>query len=148
MLQNRYEFMMLVQAVNCNPNGDPDMGNLPRQDPDTEIGYITDAAIKRRVRDYVMNAYAGENGMDIFARNGISINREILEAVQDAEAESTPDKTVTPDEYFCHRYWDARTFGGVLSTGKNAGQIQGAVQIAFGESVDPIDPQDITITRM
>ena len=79
-LKNRYEFMLLVEAENCNPNGDPDMGNLPRQDPDTGYGYITDAALKRRIRNYVMDAYGDKPGMDIFAKNGTSINREILDA--------------------------------------------------------------------
>lgn len=147
-LKNRYEFMLLVEAENCNPNGDPDMGNLPRQDPDTGYGYITDTAIKRRIRNYVMDAYGKMSGMDIFAKDGTSMNREILELCMDAEKEKEKGKDVSPAEVFCQKYWDGRTFGGVLSTGKNAGQVRGAVQIAFAKSVEPIDPQNITITRM
>lgn len=147
-LKNRYEFMLLVEAENCNPNGDPDMGNLPRQDPDTGYGYITDAAIKRRIRNYVMDAYAGKQGMDIFAKQGASMNKEILEAVIEADNAKKAGKDILPAQAFCERYWDGRTFGGVLSTGKNAGQVRGAVQIAFAKSYDPIDPQNITVTRM
>lgn len=147
-LKNRYEFMLLVEAENCNPNGDPDMGNLPRQDPDTGYGYITDAALKRRIRNYVMDAYGDQQGLEIFAKNGTSINREILEAWQNAEDEKKKGNDISPSEVFCHKYWDGRTFGGVLSTGKNAGQVRGTVQIAFAKSIDPIDPQNITVTRM
>ncbi|HAP03935.1 MAG TPA: type I-C CRISPR-associated protein Cas7/Csd2 [Lachnospiraceae bacterium] len=147
-LKNRYEFMLLVEAENCNPNGDPDMGNLPRQDPDTGYGYITDAALKRRIRNYVMDAYGDKPGMDIFAKNGTSINREILDAFIRSDDEKKNGKNISPAEVFCQRYWDGRTFGGVLSTGKNAGQIRGTVQLAFAKSADPIDPQNITVTRM
>lgn len=147
-LKNRYEFMLLVEAENCNPNGDPDMGNLPRQDPDTGYGYITDAAIKRRIRNYVMDAYGEKTGMDIFAKNGTSMNREILDACLSSEEEKKKGKDISPAQVFCQKYWDGRTFGGVLSTGKNAGQIRGAVQLAFAKSMDPIDPQNITVTRM
>lgn len=147
-LKNRYEFMLLVEAENCNPNGDPDMGNLPRQDPDTGYGYITDAALKRRIRNYVIDAYYGKPGMEIFAKNGTSMNREILEACIRSEDEQKKGNHVSPAEIFCQKYWDGRTFGGVLSTGRNAGQIRGSVQIAFAKSIDPIDPQNITVTRM
>ena len=147
-LKNRYEFMLLVEAENCNPNGDPDMGNLPRQDPDTGYGYITDAAIKRRIRNYVIDAYGGKPGMDIFAKNGTSMNREILDACLRSDEEKKKGNNISPAEAFCQKYWDGRTFGGVLSTGRNAGQIRGTVQIAFAKSVDPIDPQNITVTRM
>lgn len=147
-LKNRYEFMLLVEAENCNPNGDPDMGNLPRQDPDTGYGYITDAALKRRIRNYVMDAYGKKPGMDIFAKNGTSINKEILDVCIRSDEEKKKGQIISPAEIFCQKYWDGRTFGGVLSTGKNAGQIRGTVQIAFAKSVDPIDPQSITVTRM
>lgn len=147
-LKNRYEFMVLAEAENCNPNGDPDMGNLPRQDPDSGFGYITDASIKRKIRNYVMTAYGDKPGMEIFAKQGVSMNREILEVCNISDEKKKEGEDITPDQVFCRKYWDGRTFGGVLSTGKNAGQVRGAVQIAFAKSVDPIDPQNITVTRM
>ena len=154
-IKNRYEFIALVQSVNCNPNGDPDMGNLPRQDPDTEFGYITDVAVKRRIRNYVDDAFIGRPYMDILAKNGVSINRKIAESVfavngiDKIEANNWENKKVKEStEDMLKKYWDLRAFGGVLSTGLNAGQIRGAVQIGIASSVDPIQPENISITRM
>lgn len=149
-IKNRYEIMMYLACTDANPNGDPDMGNLARTDPDTSIGYITDAAIKRRVRDYVGIAYAGQPGMDIFVRSGTNLNAAIAEA---KEAAGVTLKDVSKEAIdksrraACGKFFDVRTFGGVLSTGPNAGQVQGPVQIAFARSLDPIDPQDIAVTR-
>lgn len=154
VVKNTYTFTMLVEAKLSNPNGDPDMGNLPRQDLETEVGIITDVAFKRRIRNYIDTAYAGEVGMDILMRNGVSINKEIAKIVLETNGEEkfAPDfknkKIKESSELFCKRFWDVRTFGGVLATGRNAGQITGPVQIGMAESVDPIHIEDMTITRM
>ena len=150
IIKNRYEFMLLLEAAMCNPNGDPDMGNTPRQDPDTGIGYMTDTAIKSRIRSYVqdMGKY-----LEILMRQGQNINRTVAEAVMAANnADNLKDvkkgsKIEDAQNWICDKYWDARTFGAVMSTGRNAGQIRGAVQIAMPSSVDPISVEDITITR-
>ncbi|RHO92009.1 type I-C CRISPR-associated protein Cas7/Csd2 [Clostridium sp. AF37-5AT] len=154
VVKNTYTFTMLVEAKLANPNGDPDMGNLPRQDLETEIGIITDVAFKRRIRNYIDVAYAGEDGMGILMRNGVSINKEIAKIVLEVNGEekfAEPFKNKKVPESaaaFCKRFWDVRTFGGVLSTGRNAGQITGPVQLGMAESVDPIHIEDMTITRM
>lgn len=155
VLANRVEFMFLAEANGCNPNGDPDMGNLPRQDEDTELGYITDVALKRRIRNYIDDAYGTEDGMQILMQKGTSINEKIAESVFDVNGlEQLPKNFVNTkvpeaEAYMTKKYWDVRTFGGVLSTGRNAGQVRGAVQITGTNfSIDPIQPKSITITRM
>lgn len=154
VIKNRYEFMLLLEAKLCNPNGDPDMGNLPRQDPETEQGIITDVAIKRRVRNYVQDAFSGCNGIGILMQSGTSINKEIARAVLEVNGiEKFDEKFNNPKvqesaQRLAEKYWDVRAFGGVMSTGRNAGQIRGAVQIAMSTSIDPIGIQDMTITRM
>lgn len=153
-LKNRYEFAALVEVRNANGNGDPDRGNLQRIDDKTGIGIITDTAIKRRIRNYIETAFIGQPGMEIMIRKGSSISREIAEGVLIANGISSfsskfeNKKVPETSAYVCSRYWDVRAFGGVLSVGRNAGQIQGAVQICMAESVDPVEPTDITITRM
>lgn len=155
ILANRIEFMFLVEANGCNPNGDPDMGNLPRQDEDTELGYITDVALKRRIRNYIDDAYGTEDGMQILMQKGTSLNEKIAESVLVANGlECFPENFVNAkvpetETYMTRKYWDVRTFGGVLSTGRNAGQVRGAVQLAGTNfSIDPIQPKNITVTRM
>ena len=155
ILANRYEFMFLVEANGCNPNGDPDMGNLPRQDEDTELGYITDVALKRRIRNYIQDAYGKDTNMQILMQKGTSINEKIAESVLAVnKITAFPEKFENPkvseaEDYMTSRYWDVRTFGGVLSTGRNAGQVRGAVQLTGSNfSIDPIQPKSITITRM
>lgn len=155
ILTNRYEFMFLVEANGCNPNGDPDMGNLPRQDEDTELGYITDVALKRRIRNYIQDAYGKNANMQILMQKGTSINEKIAESTLAVNEITTfPKKFVNTkvsetENYMASRYWDVRTFGGVLSTGRNAGQIRGAVQFTgCNFSIDPIQPKSITVTRM
>lgn len=153
-IQNRYEFMLLLEAKLCNPNGDPDMGNLPRQDPETEQGIITDVAIKRRIRNYIQDAFFDKEGMDILMQSGTSLNKKIAEAVlevneiQKFDSNFKNAKVMESAQRLAEKYWDVRAFGGVMSTGRNAGQIRGAVQIAMSTSVDPIGIQDMTITRM
>ena len=157
-IQNRYEFVYYVACSNCNPNGDPDMGNMPRIDPQTMQGFMTDGASKRRIRNYVELAYRDKPGMGIIIQQATNINRIIAEV---REAAGTPvatkiknDEAKKP-EYIhkaraeaCRRFYDVRTFGAVLSTGPNAGQVRGPVQITFGKSLDPVLPLDISITRM
>lgn len=150
-INNRYEFMFYIQCKNGNPNGDPDMGNTPRIDPEDMHGYITDVAIKRRVRNYIQTAYEGEAGMDIIMQNATNINRKIAEIKEIALGDVTAkDKNSIYKSRIeaCSRYFDVRTFGAVLSTGPNAGQIRGPVQLTFAKSVDEILPLDISITRM
>lgn len=150
-LKNRYEILALIQAKMCNPNGDPDMGNRPRIDLETNHGIITDVAVKSRIRAYVEDAYADTPGCKILITNGANINKAIASAVLDAnsvtELKETNTKVNEAATIMCEKYWDVRTFGGVLSTGLNAGQVRGAVQVGMATSVDPIEVEEISITR-
>lgn len=150
-ISNRYEFMFFIQCVNGNPNGDPDMGNSPRIDPQDMHGYMTDVSIKRRIRNYVQAAYENEPGMNIIMQNGTNINASIARVKADAGVAIDADKTADVEKSrakACQTFYDVRTFGAVLSTGPNAGQVRGPVQLTFAKSVDPILPLDIAITRM
>ncbi|MCD7903998.1 MAG: type I-C CRISPR-associated protein Cas7/Csd2 [Clostridiales bacterium] len=152
-IKNRYEFMYYVSCTNANPNGDPDMGNTPRIDPQTMKGYITDVATKRRIRNYVTTAYENCPGMNIIIQQSTNINRHIAEARRAAGVEDCKKFTGKESIYksrveACKMFYDVRTFGAVMSTGPNAGQVRGPVQITFGKSLDTILPQDISITRM
>lgn len=149
-IQNRYEFIYYVACINANPNGDPDMGNAPRLDPETMQGYITDVATKRRIRNYILAAYAGQPGMNIIIQQSTNINRHIAEARKEAGVEGAKDKNAVyaSRKKACQMFYDVRTFGAVMSTGPNAGQVRGPVQITFGKSLDPVLPLDISITRM
>lgn len=150
-IKNRYEFMYYVACTNCNPNGDPDMGNTPRIDPQTMQGYLTDVSTKRRIRNYVQTAYADEDGMGIIIQQSTNINRHIARAKREAGFEDcakSKDAVYAGRRKACELFYDVRTFGAVMSTGPNAGQVRGPVQITFGKSLDPIMPMDISITRM
>lgn len=149
-IQNRYEFIYYLSCTNCNPNGDPDMGNTPRIDPETMKGYITDVATKRRIRNYVQLAHGEEPGMNLIIQQSTNINRHIAEAKRAAGMEGAKDKNsvYAGRKKACELFYDVRTFGAVMSTGPNAGQVRGPVQITFGTSLDPILPMDISITRM
>jgi CRISPR-associated protein Csd2 len=149
-IKNRYEFMYYVACTNCNPNGDPDMGNTPRVDPQTMQGFITDVATKRRIRNYVEMAHKGEDGMNIIIQQSTNINRHIAEAKKAAGCEGAKNKEAVyaARQKACELFYDVRTFGAVMSTGPNAGQVRGPVQIAFGKSLDPVLPIDMSITRM
>lgn len=150
-IKNRYEFMYYVACTNCNPNGDPDMGNTPRIDPQTMQGYLTDVSTKRRIRNYVQTAYVDEDGMDIIIQQSTNINRHIARAKREAGFEDCAkgkDAVYAGRRKACELFYDVRTFGAVMSTGPNAGQVRGPVQITFGKSLDPIMPMDISITRM
>ncbi len=150
-IQNRYEFMYYVACINANPNGDPDMGNTPRMDPQTMLGYITDMSTKRRIRNYIVAAFEGQPGMDIIIQQSTNINRHIAEAKRAAGVEDCAkgkNEIYKGRQKACEMFYDVRTFGAVMSTGPNAGQVRGPVQITFGKSLDPILPLDISITRM
>lgn len=150
-LNNRYEFMFFVECVNANPNGDPDMGNSPRIDPQDMHGYITDVAIKRRIRNYIELAYGDSEGMNIIMKNATNINKFIALAHENTKNESdgkTKNKVYAARQWICDNYYDVRTFGAVLSTGMNAGQVRGPVQMTFAKSLDSVLPMDIAITRM
>lgn len=150
-IQNRYEFMYYVACTNANPNGDPDMGNTPRIDPQTMKGYITDVATKRRIRNYIQMAYERVDGMNIIIQQGTNINRHIAQAKRDAGFEDcakAKEAVYAGRRKACEMFYDVRTFGAVMSTGPNAGQVRGPVQLTFGKSLDPILPLDISITRM
>ncbi|MDD6269896.1 MAG: type I-C CRISPR-associated protein Cas7/Csd2 [Oscillospiraceae bacterium] len=150
-IENRYEFMFYIQCINGNPNGDPDMGNAPRMDPEDMHGYITDVAIKRRIRNYIGKAYEGQDGMNIIMQNATNINKHIAKAKETAGVDfgaKDKESIYKSRQQACSLFYDVRTFGAVLSTGPNAGQVRGPVQIAFAKSLDPILPLDISITRM
>ena len=150
-IKNRCEFMYYVACTNANPNGDPDMGNTPRIDPQTMQGFITDVATKRRIRNYIQTAYAGEPGMNIIVQQSTNLNRHIAEAKRAAGAEDCAkekEAVYAGRKKACELFYDVRTFGAVMSTGPNAGQVRGPVQITFGKSLDPVLPMDISITRM
>ena len=150
-INNRYEFMFYIQCVNGNPNGDPDMGNSPRIDPQDMHGFITDVAIKRRIRNYIQSAYEGEDGMGIIMQQSTNINKFIAKAKSLADVElgaKDKESLYKSRRKACEIFYDVRTFGGVLSTGPNAGQVRGPVQLTFAKSVDAILPMDISITRV
>ena len=151
VIQNRYEFLYYVSCTNGNPNGDPDMGNTPRLDPETLQGYITDVATKRRIRNYVQTAYGDEPGMNIIMQQSTNINRHIAAAKRAAgveECAKNKNAVYAGRKKACELFYDVRTFGAVMSTGPNAGQVRGPVQVAFGKSLDPVLPLDISISRM
>ena len=159
ILKNRHEFMFYLACEDANPNGDPDMGHMPRVDPETMLGVITDAATKRRIRDYVQAFHGSEPGMGIFVSDGPCLNGKI-EAITKSLGQADisvytkkkknrpPEETDQSRNVACEKYWDVRTFGAVMSTGQNAGQVRGPVQIAFARSLDPVQPMDIGITRV
>ena len=150
-IQNRYELMYYVACTNANPNGDPDMGNTPRIDPQTMQGFMSDGATKRRIRDYVVTAHGGEPGMEIIVQQATNLNRHIARAKREAGFEDCAkgkDAVYAGRRKACELFYDVRTFGAVMSTGPNAGQVRGPVQFTFGKSLDPVLPLDISITRM
>jgi len=151
-IQNRYEFLYLFDCENGNPNGDPDAGNSPRIDPEDMHGLVSDVAIKRRVRNYIQAAYGNEAPNAIFIEHSINLNKQITaahEATSGAPAGGGNRVQVgNARDWMCQQFFDVRTFGAVMSTGANAGQVRGPVQVAFSRSIDPILPMDAAITRM
>lgn len=151
-IQNRYEFLYLFDCENGNPNGDPDAGNSPRIDPEDMHGLVSDVAIKRRVRNYIQTAFGNTTPNAVFVEHSTNLNKPITAAhVATGGAPgggANRAQVVKAKEWMCQQFFDVRSFGAVMSTGPNAGQVRGPVQVAFSRSVDPILPMDAAITRM
>ena len=152
-IENRYDFVMLFDVENGNPNGDPDAGNSPRVDAETGYGYITDVCIKRKIRNYVELIMEGRKGFNILVKPDKSLNSKFYDAY---EADSLPHKIKGKDsdvvkqarDYMCKNYFDVRAFGAVMSTGDDpCGIVRGPIQVNFARSMSPINIQDVTITR-
>lgn len=152
-IQNRYDFVLLFDVENGNPNGDPDAGNMPRVDPETGHGIITDVCLKRKVRNFVDVTKGGTAGYDIYVREKAILNQQHERAYKAKGLDSAKDKVKAADidqarQWMCENFYDVRTFGAVMSLGINCGQVRGPVQLAFSKSQDPIVPREITVTRM
>lgn len=152
IIANRYEFVLFFDVENGNPNGDPDAGNMPRIDPQTGFGIVTDVCLKRKIRNYASLVKGDEPGYDIYVSEGAVLNLKQKEAYDAKGLKAKEDKTEgkkLAQEYMCERFFDVRTFGAVMDTGDyKCGQVRGPVQLAFSTSLDPIFQQEITITRM
>ena len=154
-IAHRYEFVYLFDVTNGNPNGDPDAGNLPRLDPETNCGLVTDVALKRKIRNFVTLDKDGAPGFAIYMQEKAVLNNQHKKAY-DALEIKPEDKKLPKDEakareitaWMCANFFDVRTFGAVMTTGVNAGQVRGPVQLAFATSVEPVLPLEISITRM
>lgn len=147
-INNRIDFVYLFDVQDGNPNGDPDAGNLPRVDAETGMGLVTDVCLKRKVRNYVQVAKDLSDGYDIFIKEKAVLNSEIDKAHDDEDVKKAKDKTAAARLFMCKNYYDIRTFGAVMSTGKNAGQVRGPIQFTFARSIDPIATAEHSITRM
>lgn len=149
-VNNRYEFILLFDVENGNPNGDPDAGNLPRVDAETGLGLVTDVCLKRKVRNYVQMVKGAQRPYDIFIKEKAILNNLIAEAHEQEEVKSKEKgaKTESARQWMCRNYYDVRTFGAVMSTGDNAGQVRGPIQLTFARSIDPIVAAEHCITRM
>ena len=147
-LKNRFDFVYIFDVKDGNPNGDPDAGNLPRVDAETGMGLVTDVCLKRKVRNYVQTAKGLSDGYDIFIMEMAVLNTLIDKAHDDSAVKAATDKTEAARMFMCKNYYDIRTFGAVMSTGKNAGQVRGAIQLTFARSVDAIATAEHSITRM
>ena len=159
-IANRYDFVFFFDVTNGNPNGDPDAGNLPRVDPETNQGLVTDVCLKRKIRNYVELAKDNGTGHRIYVTEGAILNEKHREAYlrerpDDKDAKTAKKLSPKSDEealrlrqFMCDNFFDIRTFGGVLSTGINCGQVRGPVQFTFGRSVEAVMPLEISITRM
>ena len=149
-INHRYDFVYLFDVTDGNPNGDPDAGNLPRIDPETGQGLVTDVCLKRKVRNFVKLTNPDNQNCRIFIEEKAILNQLIDEAHEQSEVESKVkgQKTAAARNWMCQKYFDIRCFGAVMSTGKNAGQVRGPVQITFSRSIDQIFTQEHSITRM
>lgn len=148
---NRHDFVLIFDVTNGNPNGDPDAGNLPRVDPETGLGIVTDVALKRKVRNYVQALKAGQTRFDIYVKQGAILNNQHRLAYEDLKKDpkaAKQDDILAAKKWMCNNFYDIRTFGAVMSTEVNAGQVRGPVQLTFARSVDPILGLDAAITRV
>ena len=160
-IKNRYEFVILFDVENGNPNGDPDAGNMPRVDPETGLGIVTDVCLKRKIRNYVENVKEDATGYRIYIKDAVPLNRSDAEAyaaldikentVKDAKKKD-PALDVKIRDWMCKNFYDIRAFGAVMTTfvkaALNCGQVRGPVQLGFARSIDPVAPQEVTITRV
>ena len=161
VIKNRYDFVFLFDVENGNPNGDPDAGNMPRMDQDTGLGIVTDVCLKRKIRNYVEAVYEGKPGYRIYIKQNVPLERNNQEAfdylnVKSSEIKDLKTKDPTLDvkirDFMCENFFDIRAFGAVMTTfvtaNLNCGQVRGPVQLCFARSIDPIIPQEISITRI
>lgn len=158
-IKNRYDFVILFDVENGNPNGDPDAGNMPRVDPETGFGLVTDVCLKRKIRNYVQTVKEADPFYQIYIREGTPLNTSDNAAIEalgiDQDLKKAKQKDPGIDEklrgWMCEHYYDIRTFGAVMTTfvkgALNCGQVRGPVQLSFARSIDPIVPQELTITR-
>ena len=156
-IQNRYEFVYFFDVTNGNPNGDPDAGNMPRLDPESSKGLVTDVCLKRKIRNFIEVAYENAPGYEIYVKEKSVLNLQNKRAYEAIGIEpNTKDKKLPKDEakareitaWMCKNFFDIRSFGAVMTTEVNSGQVRGPVQLAFAQSLDPIVPLEISITRM
>ncbi len=156
-INNRYEFVYLFDVENGNPNGDPDAGNMPRLDPETSLGLVTDVCLKRKVRNYVQLAREDAPGYNIYVQEKAVLNRQHeLAYLNNPDIKKPPAKKLPKNEeealrltrWMCDNFFDIRTFGAVMTTEVNCGQVRGPVQLNFGRSIEPIVPLEVGITRM
>ena len=161
VIKNRYDFVVLFEVENGNPNGDPDAGNMPRIDLDTNQGIVTDVCLKRKIRNYVETAKEDEDGYRIYIKERVPLNRNDAEAYESlgidkknvkAKKKENEDLDLQIRDFMCKEFYDIRTFGAVMTTfvkdNLNCGQVRGPVQFGFAKSIDPIVPQEVTITRV
>jgi len=150
IVDRRYEFVLFFDVENGNPNGDPDAGNMPRIDPETSHGLVTDVCLKRKIRNYVELTRAGQDGFEIYVKEGVILNAQHRKAYDAQDLTPVPKKLANNDLtlFMCEHFYDIRTFGAVMTTEVNCGQVRGPVQLNFARSIDPIVPQEITITRV
>ena len=171
VIKNRYEFVILFDVENGNPNGDPDAGNMPRVDPETGFGLVTDVCLKRKIRNYVQTVKEDATGYRIYVKDGVPLNRsdnegfaqagiadaasqkaDALQKTVKARREGGVDVDAVVRDWMCANFYDIRTFGAVMTTmvkgALNCGQVRGPVQLGFARSVEPVMPQEVTITRV
>ena len=159
-IKSRYDFVILFDVENGNPNGNPDAGNMPRIDPETGYGLVTDVCLKRKIRNYVEDLKEDAPGYRIYVKEGVPLNRSDAEALSavgvsgdlKAAKKSDPGIDLKLRDFMCSNFYDIRTFGAVMTTfvkgALNCGQVRGPVQLSFARSIDPIVPQEVTITRV
>ncbi|AOX29154.1 type I-C CRISPR-associated protein Cas7/Csd2 [Pseudomonas aeruginosa] len=154
-IANRYEFVYLFDVSNGNPNGDPDAGNMPRLDPETNQGLVTDVCLKRKIRNYVSLEQEGVPGYAIYMQEKSVLNNQHKQAYEalgiESEAKKLPKDEAKAREltsWMCKNFFDVRAFGAVMTTEINAGQVRGPIQLAFATSIDPVLPMEVSITRM
>ena len=152
-IKNRYDFVYLFDVQDGNPNGDPDGDNAPRTDYETGQGLVTDVCLKRKVRNYVQIKMGEDLQNQIFVKEGAILNNEIKKAykaldLKPKEKGKESNNKEKARQYMCEHYYDIRTFGAVMSTGDNAGQVRGAVQLTFARSIDPVVTSEHTVSRI